>query len=726
MDEIRKWLAAKVGPLGYAITRAPVWVVILLTALLGLSAGLYYIWWNFDELSKKPGVPGIIGAYQGLKQGRIHSKEFLVAVAKFDNDDTGQFQRLVMDKVGHQVSNVTSYPSPIPAKSEALREQEESRHEFARSILKANGAEIMLWGSEIGRDHWRLYFTASASLPNTLVKESYEIRAFELPAEFLDDLKAAIVVLVALKSADLSDYGTNLKEIQSFIGKVEKLVENFREQPYARAALEFALANAFFVLGMENGENSFIEKAIVHYDETISEWSNIDFPVGLGAVYHNLGVSLLTLAERTENLEYLTRAHAALSKATAKRALDPTTQNLAETQNALALVIFREAERSGDITSLLEAEKLLKSAIKGLRQEDVRRQWADAQNNLGLVLWRLGEAERSRARLLDAQNALSSALPVRARDKSPLQWVKTQNNLGLVLWRIGESTEDKTYLLKGQKSFEQALKKCERNKTPLLWADIQNNLGLVLWRLGEREKNNNSLEAAVAAFGKALEERKYERVQKAWAQTQSNLGVTLWRLGEREHSVDRLIEAEKAILNALNTTTKQESLLGWASLHNRLGLARSRIGEYTHNPGQVRKALDSFREALSAYSEAKDALYTAMTQCNVSLAQRTLARIEGNKDNFQFALTSADLCLDGLPPDRTPFQLALAHFAKGEALLGLADHTRDRDLIKQSLSEFEAAIEGFQKWGASFNESEAQQQLENARQLLILENPRTS
>jgi hypothetical protein len=84
--DLRGWLTAHLGALG--------------TILFFLALCSYYVWSNWGDLAKRPGVPWILKRLTGLLNNRPRPSAITVAIALFEGDDaSSSMQRLVREEL---------------------------------------------------------------------------------------------------------------------------------------------------------------------------------------------------------------------------------------------------------------------------------------------------------------------------------------------------------------------------------------------------------------------------------------------------------------------------------------------------------------------------------------------------------------------------------------------------------------------------------------------------
>jgi hypothetical protein len=135
-------------------------VAVLLT--LSVAGGL--VWWNWDDIAKRPGVDWVIARFYQhavpiAKAGRV-----TIAVAHLGDDKDREQEKLLLDGLGDfegvetlSVGRTVEWPASGTEQAKKKKAEEE-----ARGLLRQTGADVLLWGSVIslsGKSAMRLYWT---------------------------------------------------------------------------------------------------------------------------------------------------------------------------------------------------------------------------------------------------------------------------------------------------------------------------------------------------------------------------------------------------------------------------------------------------------------------------------------------------------------------------------------------------------------------------------------
>ncbi|WP_375761499.1 tetratricopeptide repeat protein [Corallococcus exercitus] len=574
--------------------------------------------WQWEDIVKLPAVQWGMELVAKVRVDEAPPappapRAFRVAVARLERDADNELWHVIQGNLKEE-----PYLEVTPVGFTIAEGSEAAGHEAARRYLRRMHADVLIWGSVMGSGPEavpQLYLTWADS-PREMKREaavpkSYEReRAQRLPELFWNDLSTVLRLAVLTQaSSEFSDEGRYLADkLPGFTDKVRYLLRTRGASWDARdrASTEGVLAEALYVLGLQNGQDEPLRESIALYEECLKTWTRRDSPVQWALTQNNLGKTLTVLGERESGTERLEEAVVAFRAALKERTRERVPLEWAGTQNNLGIVLTRLGKRESGTERLEEAVVAFRAALEEKTRERVPRDWAATQNNLGNALTSLGEREPGTERLEEAVVAYRAALEETTRERVPLGWAAMQNNLGIALMSLGEREPGTERLEEAVVAFRAALEEGTRGRVPLEWALTQNNLGTALTKLGEREPGTERLEEAVVAYRAALEERTRERVPLDWAATQNNLGVALMSLGKRKLGTERLEEAVVAFRAALEEGTRERVPLDWAITQNNLGVALTTLGLKTHDAALLCAALPRYFGAWVILSAAND------------------------------------------------------------------------------------------------------------------------
>jgi tetratricopeptide (TPR) repeat protein len=503
---VQGWLLKRFGALG---------VVVL---------ALFSIWWQWDHIKKLPLVETLV-AYLTVKSlpKALHDR-FNVAIVHLEGDtDHHEMERLVRESLNEFQGVATpSLDRTIVSEHGNSEQDEREGHARARSLLKASGADALIWGVVLKKDGKslpKLYWTVLPESEKTPSAGRYPTNDdLSLPALFWRDLADVLGLLVATRGADfIAHHGQyQADKLRPFIQRVRALLNASRAQWDAstRAKVQLVLSLVLSMYGQQSGSDEALHEAVTGYREALTEVTRRKVPLEWAGTQHNLGVALWTLGRRESDPARLTEAVVAFHEALKERTREKAPLQWAMTQIALGNAVMGLGERESDPARLTEAVVAFQEALKEVTREKAPFYWAMTQHNLGGVLTRLGERESDSARLTEAVAAFHEALKELTREKMPLHWAGTEADLGTALQTLGGRESDPARLTEAVTAYREALKERTRAKVPLEWAGTQTSLGNALMALAMRESDPARLTEAVAAHREALKERTREKVDR--------------------------------------------------------------------------------------------------------------------------------------------------------------------------------------------------------------------
>jgi tetratricopeptide (TPR) repeat protein len=436
-------------------------------ALLVLSVTGGLIWWNWEDIAKRPGVARLFDWVNERPLPKATAGHLSIAVTHLAHDDKDrEHEDLLLDELQHfEVEGVEVLPLDRTVDPE---EPDRKKLEAeARGLLRKTGADVLIWGSVIplsGKSAMRLNWTPARELSGAKASGKYQAQTetIALPPEFWSDLKQILGLLTQSRLTELTfdqpgryvadKLDPLIKQVRALVQKKEGVWD-----AETLAGVQFSLASALELFGEQTGKNDPLAESIAVYRKVLDEWKRERAPLQWARTQTYLGIALVMLGDRESGTGRLEDAVAA----------------------------YREA-------------------LKERTRERVPLDWAMTQTYLGIALFRLGERENDTGKLQEAIKALREALAERTRELVPLDWAKTQLNLGGALTALGYRESGTETLEEAVAAYREALKEFTRERTPLDWALTQNNLGNALRVIGERDRSTVRLEEAVFAIREAL------------------------------------------------------------------------------------------------------------------------------------------------------------------------------------------------------------------------------
>ena len=476
----------------------------MILALIAALGG--WMWWNGEEIAKKPFVSPILEAVRaafGAVPEPVAGR-FNVAIANLVDDPDAQTRHQLTAELQNFATRfnelgsrelravaVRAVPLRIPLANETGRAAIQAGHREARAFLEKYGYDVLLWGRVTNpKDPVpHLYWTTLGILAHD--------DPYKLPAVTTSDLSVVLRARIATHSQEEHRGHSVAAHIRPFVDQLRVLIDTGGSKPgwdvKALYEIQGALANSLLTLGEQPGEIEPLRDATLIYRRLL------DSPVS-----------------RSEPLDW------------------------AQTQDNLGAALMLLGQRESGTASLEAAVGAFREALKERTREKVPLDWAATQHDLGVALMALGARESGTARLEEAVAAFRETLTERTREKIPRGWAATQDGLGGALMALGARESGTASLDEAVEAYREALKERTREKVPLGWAETQNNLGTALATLGQRESDAARLEQAVRAYREALKERTREKAPLDWAATQYNLGLALATLGARDSGTARL------------------------------------------------------------------------------------------------------------------------------------------------------------------------------------------
>jgi hypothetical protein len=171
--------------------------------LLALSVAGGLVWWNWDDIAKRPGVESILARFKQRALPTAPAGRLAIAVAHLERDQDREHERLVRDGLREfegaevlRVDRTVDLDQPDEKKAE----------EEARGLLRQTGAHVLIWGSVISlsgksASAMRLFWTPARDVPGAKSTGKYQTETIELPPVFWSDLKQILGLLVQSRIA---------------------------------------------------------------------------------------------------------------------------------------------------------------------------------------------------------------------------------------------------------------------------------------------------------------------------------------------------------------------------------------------------------------------------------------------------------------------------------------------------------------------------------------------
>jgi tetratricopeptide (TPR) repeat protein len=602
-DKLIDWLSG--WKVSFDRLRARFGMPVALLFILSVACGV--IWWNWEEIAKRPGIERGVKFLDQQPLPTAPTGRVTIAVVHLDRDKDREHENLLLDELRsiesdsaevERVDRIVEWPN---AQTEGIAKAK--AEEEARDLLKQIGADVLIWGyvERLGdKSAMLLYWTPRRHIPGVELSEKYPTETIALPSVFWDDLKQVLGLLIQARiteitiqversiednSGPLDQSGRYVADrLAPLIAQVRSLVQSKQGvwNPETLTRVQFSLAVALKLEGEQSGKTEPLNESVELYRKVLMASPRERVPLDWALTQNNLGDALETLGE--------------WESGTAR---------------------------------LEEAVSAYRAAVQERTRERVPLDWAQTQTNLGNALEELGERESGTEKLKEAVTAYRAALEERTRERVPLDWAETQTDLAIALKVLGERENGTEKLEQAVAAYRAALEEQTRERVPLDWALTQNNLGNALRRLGERESGTARLEEAVQAYRAALEERTRERVPLRWAATQANLGNAFLALGERENGTARLEKAVDAYKEALEEDTRERVPLAWGEDLGNQGVALMIIAQRTNDASVAERAVEQIKTAYETEHAGGQVPWAAFYEQQLPKAQAVRDRLKG-------------------------------------------------------------------------------------------------
>jgi len=328
-------------------------VAVLLS--LSLAGGL--VWWNWDDIAKRPGVESILARFKQRALPAAPAGRLSIAVAHLDNDKDGQHERLLLHGLRQfegvevqQVDRTIEWPA-ADSESEAEKKAEET----TRGLLKKTRADVLIWGSAESFNNqslMKLYWTPARDVPGAKLTKEYQTETIALPPAFWSDLKQILGLLTQSRIAALTfdQPGHYVADrLAPLIAQVRALVQSKEGvwDPETLAGVQDSLTDALQLDGEQSGTNEPLAESIDLYRKVLDEWTRERVPLQWGATQVNLGNALQKLGDRESGMARLEEAVAAYHEALQELTRERVPLSWARTQvnlgNALQSLGDRES-----------------------------------------------------------------------------------------------------------------------------------------------------------------------------------------------------------------------------------------------------------------------------------------------------------------------------------------------------------------------------------------------
>jgi len=281
------------------------------------------------------------------------TRPYAVAIAPFMNDENEEMREFIVGEIKkvHGEIRVIKVSQAPPIGDLSYLQTQPSR-EKADRILRASGADLIVWGNVRKMAGWhqpQIRFAVSKTFDYTaggMIIDRYTVKEFTMPPEFWR-YTGDLLYLVVL--AEASRYNRNryhVPDLYSFIGPIRSVANRFVQ------------------------END---------DPDPNMWSSNDH----WALLKILGDCLQSLGRQTKNSETLKESIESYKLALDDVPREKLPQQWAMTLNNLGIALSILGEQESETASLLQTVEAYRNALKVWTRDQWPLYWAMTQNNLG-------------------------------------------------------------------------------------------------------------------------------------------------------------------------------------------------------------------------------------------------------------------------------------------------------------------------------------------------------
>jgi len=469
-------------------------------------------WWQWDHISKLPGIESLVEYVTETPVPRATKGKFNIAIAHLEGDDGHEMEAKIRESLADFPAVATlSFDRVIESEHGNNAQDEREAHDRARALLNQSGADVLIWGVVLKQGNEsipKLYWTPSEALAERIPAGRYPIKVSEdlrLPIVFWHDLTHIFGLLVIENEKEFlkPDGPYERDQLAPFIRRVRELLTSSDASQWSgatRAEVQRIFATALSMYA--------------YYDEP-----------------------------QSNETQPLLEAVAVLDEALKDTAPQKSPVEWAKTQNTLGNAYFVLGLKASDAVSLQHAIEAYRAALKEWMREKSTLAAAATLNNLGCALGALGKQMPNTDALKQAVLVFQELTRTFDRAKEPLQWAGAQNNLGEALVTIGKQAHDLKALDDGVFAYREALTAITPQRVPLEWASDQRSIGDALIFSGLERRDPARLTAAITAYEAALKEFSRERTPYDWATTYGMEGAAHELLGTWMSSSTELRQA---------------------------------------------------------------------------------------------------------------------------------------------------------------------------------------
>jgi tetratricopeptide (TPR) repeat protein len=365
------------------------------------------IWWQWDHISRLPGIDPLIGRITEKALPKAVPGKFNIAVAHLEGDDKRETERLILESLGEFPSVATlSFDRLVVSEQGDMEKKEREGHERARTLLKSSGADVLVWGVVLNQGSKslpKLYWTSARDVARSPTAGRYQMtEALSLPSLFWQDLTNVLGLLVATSDAEFAaqrgQYTAD--KLAPFIQRVRGLLQSSKAEQWSaatRAHVQSILSSALETYGAQSGQNEPLREAVAAYRAALKEYTREKVPLDWAATESNLGNALAILGQRESDPARLTEAVAAYREALKERTREKVPLNWAMTQDNLGTALEALGKRESDPARLEEAASAYKAALVGFRVANADYLVEKTEGNLQRVQKEISQRKKAKS-----------------------------------------------------------------------------------------------------------------------------------------------------------------------------------------------------------------------------------------------------------------------------------------------------------------------------------------
>ena len=298
------WLA---GLSTFVLRRMGPILTVVVVAVALLANQVIKGWWNWNELLTKPGIAPIFS--QLRPPPRADPTKFAVVIADFDNDESREFRRVVMEglKEIHGIQ-LLALEQPIPYAPSDTEDARAARQQITSKFLRQSAAQILIWGTVLRVGDARVLKLFWETEPAVRAGEPFTRHEFQHSLELPESLRnrlADVLGLIVTRfrcELDASARPIRAQELLGYISRVSRLIDPEDPHPlldtHQRAQVADAQTDAYLALSNQMrsdlpivGAMMSLEKLLHHTSQTDTPLDRASLEFDLGACAHVLGVS---------------------------------------------------------------------------------------------------------------------------------------------------------------------------------------------------------------------------------------------------------------------------------------------------------------------------------------------------------------------------------------------------------------------------------------------------